>query len=141
MLQHPQKKGMYGFFIFQIYFNDIIIYSHKPYFVFSSFLYGKIFSIAQYFSAHSNFYVSHSRHFEWPTEAVVQRCSVKKVFLEISQNSPENTCAGVSYKKETLVQVFSCEFCEISNNTFLQRTPLVAASYLTFFNNLRFCFS
>ena len=74
------------------------------------------------------------------TEAVVQ-CSVKKVFLEISQNSPENTCAGVSYKKETLVQVFSCEFCEISNNTFLQRTPLVAASYLTFFNNLRFCFS
>ena len=25
-------------------------------------------------------------------EAVVQRCSVKKVFLEISQNSQENTC-------------------------------------------------
>ena len=31
-------------------------------------------------------------------------------------------------KKEALVQVFSCEFCEISKNTFLQRTPLVAAS-------------
>ena len=29
-------------------------------------------------------------------EAVVQRCSVKKLFLEISQNSQENTCAGVS---------------------------------------------
>ena len=27
------------------------------------------------------------------TEAVVRRCSVKKVFLEISQNSQENTCA------------------------------------------------
>ena len=27
-------------------------------------------------------------------EAVVQRCSVKKVFLEISQNSQEDTCAG-----------------------------------------------
>ena len=27
------------------------------------------------------------------TEAVVQRCSVKKVFLYISQNSQENTCA------------------------------------------------
>ena len=27
-------------------------------------------------------------------EAVVQRCSVKKVFLEISRNSQENTCAG-----------------------------------------------
>ena len=34
-------------------------------------------------------------------EAVVQRCSVKKVL-----------------KKETLAQVFSCEFCEISKNTF-----------------------
>ena len=31
-------------------------------------------------------------------------------------------------KKETLAQVFSCEFCEISKNTFLNRTPLVAAS-------------
>ena len=39
------------------------------------------------------------------TEAVVQRCSVKKVFLEISQNSQEITCTRVSY-----------------------RTPLVAAS-------------
>ena len=31
------------------------------------------------------------------TEAVVQRCSVKKVFLEISQNSPENTCVRASF--------------------------------------------
>ena len=31
------------------------------------------------------------------TEAVAQRCSVKKVFLEISQNSQENTCARVSF--------------------------------------------
>ena len=29
-------------------------------------------------------------------EAVAQTCSVKKVFLEISQNSQENTCARVS---------------------------------------------
>ena len=43
-------------------------------------------------------------------EAVVQTCSVKEVLLEISQNS----------------QVFSCEFCEISKNTFLHKTPLVA---------------
>ena len=72
--------------------------------------------------------------------AVVQRCSVKMVFLEISQNSQENTCDRVSFliklqasasnfiKKETLAQVFSCEFCEISKNTFFHRTPLVAAS-------------
>ena len=30
-------------------------------------------------------------------EAVVHRCSVKKVFLEISQNPQENTCARVSF--------------------------------------------
>ena len=33
-------------------------------------------------------------------------------------------------KKETLAQVFPCEFYEISKNTFLHRTPLVAASEL-----------
>ena len=31
------------------------------------------------------------------TEAVVQRCSVKKVLLEISKNSQENTCARDSF--------------------------------------------
>ena len=30
-------------------------------------------------------------------EAVAQRCSVKKVLLEISQNSQENICARVSF--------------------------------------------
>ena len=30
--------------------------------------------------------------------------------------------------KETLAQVFSCEFCEIYKNTFYYRTPLVTAS-------------
>ena len=68
-------------------------------------------------------------------EVVAQRCFVDKVFLEVSQNSQENTCARVSFlrkvcnfiKKETLTQVFSCEFCEISKNIFSYRTPLVAA--------------
>ena len=61
---------------------------------------------------------------------------MKKVFLEISQDSQEKTCARVSLliklqagsfkfiKKETLTQVSSCEFCEISKNTFFYRTPL-----------------
>ena len=64
-------------------------------------------------------------------------CSVKKV--EISQYSQENIYARVSFlikfqvacnfiKKETLAQVFSCEFYEISKNTFFYRTPLVAVS-------------
>ena len=50
----------------------------------------------------------------------------KKVLLEISQNSQEITCARL--KKEALAQVFSCEFYEISKDTFSYRTPLVAAS-------------
>ena len=55
----------------------------------------------------------------------------------ISQNLQENACARVSFiiklhasgfiKKETLAQVFSCEFCEIFKNTFSYRTPQVAA--------------
>ena len=35
-------------------------------------------------------------------------------------------------KKETLAQVFSCEFCEISKNTFPRRTLPVPASAWTF---------
>ena len=58
------------------------------------------------------------------------RCYVRKVFLEILQNSQENTCSRVSFlielqastcnviKKETLTQMFFCEFCEIFKNTF-----------------------
>ena len=67
------------------------------------------------------------------SEAVVRRCSVKEVFLKISQNSQENTCARVSFLIKlqalgTLAQVFSCEFCEISKNPLSYRTPPVAAS-------------
>ena len=63
------------------------------------------------------------------TEAVTQRCSVKKVFFEISQNAQENTCARVNFiKKETSAQVFFGEFCESSKNAFSYRTPPVAAS-------------
>ena len=72
---------------------------------------------------------------QFVTEALVRKCSVKKLFLEISQNSKENTCARVFFliklhfiKKETLAQVFSCEFCEVSKKSFLHRTPPVAAS-------------
>ena len=75
------------------------------------------------------------------TEAVTQSCSVKKVSLEISQNSQKSTCTRVSLliklqaetrvyfliklqaqacnfiKKEALSRVFSYEFCEISKKT------------------------
>ena len=44
-----------------------------------------------------------------------------------------NKVAGLrpaTFKKETLVQVFSYEFCEIFKNTFFHRTPSVAASVI-----------
>ena len=61
---------------------------------------------------------------------------VRKVILEVLQNSQKNTCAQDSFflpeacnfiKKETLVH----GFCENSQNTFYYRTPLVVASGVT----------
>ena len=60
---------------------------------------------------------------------------MKKVFLKISQNSQGKTCARVSFliklqasaynfiKKETLAQVFSCEFREILKKPILIEQP------------------
>ena len=82
-------------------------------------------------------------------EAVAQTCSVKKIFLEISQNSQENPCARASFliklqaeacnfiKKETLTQVLSCEFCEISKNTFSYRTTPDECFCLSYKSDLR----
>ena len=80
------------------------------------------------------------------SEAVGQRCSVKKMFLKISENSQENTCAKVSFsvksqaqacnfiKKEAVTQVFSREFCETFKNTFLKGHLrwLLLILYITF---------
>ena len=38
------------------------------------------------------------------TEAVAQRCSVKKMFLEILQNSLEKTCARVFFLNKVAVR-------------------------------------
>ena len=65
--------------------------------------------------------------------------SVKKVFLEILQNSQKNTHARVFLNKvvglrlatllrKRLAEAFSCEFCKISKNTFSYRTPPLPAS-------------
>ena len=66
---------------------------------------------------------------------------IKKVFLEILQNSQENTCVRDSFlielqtsqqhfKKETLAQAVSCEYCEISKNTFFAEHLWATASGL-----------
>ena len=67
------------------------------------------------------------------SEAVVRRCSVKKVFLKISQKSQENACARASWpkacnfiKKRLMAQVF----CKKSffQTHFFYRAPAVATS-------------
>ena len=64
-------------------------------------------------------------------EAVAQRCSVKKgVPRSFAKFTGQHLCQSLFFNKvkETLAQVLSCEFCEISKNTFSYRTPPVAAS-------------
>ena len=60
-------------------------------------------------------------------QAATRGVLCKNLFLEMSQNLQEVTRARVSFliklqnlfiKKETLAQVFSCQFCEISKNIF-----------------------
>ena len=63
------------------------------------------------------------------TETATRGVPWGKMFLEISQNSQENTYVRVSFLiklqrpatslKKTLAHVFSCEFYEISKNNFL----------------------
>ena len=68
-----------------------------------------------------------------------RRFSEKKVLLAISQNSQESTSARVSFlikfqpaynfiEKETLAQLFSCEFCEIFKNSFFTELLWATAS-------------
>ena len=47
------------------------------------------------------------------------------LFNKVADLKPE-ACNFI--KKETVAQVFSCEFCEIYKNIFYYRTPLLAAS-------------
>ena len=53
------------------------------------------------------------------TEAVAQRCSVKKVFLEISQNSQENACAATLLKKRLWHRYFPVNFAKFLKTPFL----------------------
>ena len=71
-------------------------------------------------------------------EAAVGISSSKKVFLNILQNSQENTCDGVFFKcscslevffiiKGTPAQVFSSEVCEILGTSFYMTSPVTAS--------------
>ena len=56
---------------------------------------------------------------------MLQLCYDKNSRQTLANHKPE-ACNFI--KKETLAQVFSCEFCEIYKSTFYYRTTLVAAS-------------
>ena len=74
------------------------------------------------------------------------------MFLEISQNSQENTFARASFliklqaeaynfiKRETLARVFFCEFCEISWNTFFTEHHRATASEVDLVSVIRIKF-
>ena len=73
----------------------------------------------------ANLLVDEKSSFTYPpsyTEAVIQRCSVKKVFLEISQNSQENACARISFLV-TLLKKRPWHWCFPVNFTKFLRTP------------------
>ena len=53
---------------------------------------------------------------------------VLRNFAEIHRKTPVPESPATLLKKATLAQVFSCEFCEMSKNTFSHKTPPVAAS-------------
>ena len=59
-----------------------------------------------------------------------RRCSVKKVVLRNFTKFTGKVCNFL--KKESLAQVFSCEFCEISKNTFYTEHLQTTAPRLRF---------
>ena len=71
---------------------------------------------------------NNGKYLDW-SEALAQRCPVKKLFLETSQSSQKSTCPtpATLLKRDSNTGV-SCECCEISKNIFSYRTPTVAAS-------------
>ena len=82
--------------------------------------------------------------FTFALETAVRRCSVKKVFLKISQISEEKTCTRVSFlinlqacnstEKEILVQVFPCEFCEAFKNIyFVEELQMISLFFVKYF--------
>ena len=58
---------------------------------------------------------------------MIEVCIMKGIaYHEVPTEATVRACNFI--KKETLAQVFSCDFCEIFKNTFCYRTPQVAAS-------------
>ena len=66
------------------------------------------------------------------TKAAVQRFSVKSILRNFAKFTGKRLCQSLFFnKKETLAQVFSCDFCEISKNTFFIEHLWTTASLYT----------
>ena len=63
-------------------------------------------------------------------EVFCQKCVLRNFAKFTRKQGTESLFQFSFIKKETLTQVFSYEFCEISKNTSFHRTPLVAASVI-----------
>ena len=61
------------------------------------------------------------------SEAVARRCSVKKVFIKISQNSQERTCVRVSLPATLLKKRLWHRFSPVNFGNFL-RTPFLQST-------------
>ena len=65
-------------------------------------------------------------------EAAIREVLWKRCSKNFTKFTGKHLCSSLFYnnfiKKETLAQVFFCEFCEIFKNNFSDKTPLVAAS-------------
>ena len=81
-----------------------------------------------------------SNHRKYSVKKGVLRNFVKFTGKHFYQSLFFNKVKACNFmKKENLAQVFSCEFCEISKNTFFTEHPLATASnycngYKGFFN-------
>ena len=64
-----------------------------------------------------------------------RRCSIwKDVLKNFAKFTGKHLCQSLFVKKETLAQMFSSEFYEISKNIFFYRTPLVVESTIAYTN-------
>ena len=71
----------------------------------------------------THFFVSHHKNLRSSRLEVYCKKDVLRNFAKFTGKHP---CQSVYFNK--VAQVFSCEFCEVSKNTFLNRTSSVAAS-------------
>ena len=66
----------------------------------------------------------------WNARSSHRWCSVRKGILRnFAKFTGKHLCQSHFFKKETLEQVFPCEFCEICNNALFPEYLLTTASY------------